>query len=287
MVILIRCQWERRRNAHAYPDQPFHPVIDYLSYGYQFYLTQYREAVARKQSSAVAVFKDLMGKYAVVLAGDIALVTRYLQLAGPGDHKNLCKQLLEQICTVAEPYIKEGADYSGNANYMIAIRYDEASEDQKKSAHFTWGDTGRYSHLLILEDYAYPAATTAPAKFALPVEDPEKTKDYLEWTLPGAPEAFLRKEALAVGDKIVFGKHVPVEVQEQIKEYLARQNFTCFISLVIPGQGHGRPIGILNIETNHNKILHASEETQNELGKMLHPFCMLLGVLFGKEKGGG
>jgi len=282
-VILVRSWWERRTNPSEYPEQPFHPVIDYLSYGYQYYMKEYQEAVIRKRARDSVIFKDFMGHYAVILAAHVALVGRYLDSPTPEVRKDSCKRLLEQICMVAEPYLKEGHEYYANANYMVAVPYKDTTEEERKSLHFGWGDPSRYSHLLILEDYAYPG-TTAPGKFALPVEDPEKTNDYLELTLPGAPEAFLRKDALAVGGNISFDKRVPVEIQEKIKQYLARQKFTCFISLIIPGPGDYMPIGVVNIETNHQKILQAKEETRTELAKILQPFCMLLGVVLVKGK---
>jgi len=73
---------------------------------------------------------------------------------------------------------------------MLAIPFASATQEQKSCLKFTFGEMDRYGHLLLLTQYAYDKGE---GPIALPVEDPNRTIDWTDWTLPGAPEA----EALA------------------------------------------------------------------------------------------
>lgn len=273
--ILLKCARTRWRHPQDYPDEPFHPVIDYLQYGYRFYVDQYREALDRRRRDVLTRLRGLSAQSATVLAANMLALDRFRNNPGATDRGTLTRPLLQAMCTIVRAYAQNSSQAVINANYMVAIPFSSATSDQKNRLRFSWGDPARYGYLLLLQEYAYPIGSE---DFALPVEDPARAPHWADETLPGAPEAFLKQRELVVQTgRLDFAKNVPQNVREEIESYFRNKGFASFASLIIVGEGG--PRGVVNIESSEEYIFQKATDIQNEVARLLQPFCTLLGLV--------
>ncbi len=278
LTIRIRFSAMRKRSPAEYPAEPFSPALDYLYYGYQYYMERSREALEEKRNdrlNKLLRFRDLGSRSANYLAGDILAVNQYLLKPTPELRAIRCRQILEHICLTVQSHMEPGTDPNLNASLMVAIPVAEATRAHRDSVRFAYGDHARYGHLLVLTEYAYPRGQE---HFALPVEDRARTPNWQEWVLLGAPESFLREKELVIQTQhLDFAERVPQDIREKIGQYFEGKGFRSFACLVILGDGALR--GIVNVESSEEHIFQTSKEVQNEVARQLQPFCTLLGLI--------
>ena len=271
--IYFHCRQIRTRRPQDYPSEPFHPVGNYLRYGHLYYEEEFRTGLERKHDDKLVQLRNFSAEVAHSLAAVILAVDHYIQQGRPGEIQKLVAQrLLEHICLVVKANSTANPKPAINANYMLAVPWKKATLEQKKGVMF--GREGHeYGHLLLLKEYAYPEGQE---HFVLPVEDPVLDPDWADWTLPGAPEAFLRKTDLVVQTaKLDFADKLPKQIRKSMQDYFShKKNFRSFASLIVPGPEG--PRGIINVESSEE---HVFQDAPDEIAKLLQPFCALLGVL--------
>ena len=263
----------------GYP--PFQAVLDFLFYGYGHFTGRLEQH--RTSQQVQRAFTEATGKAAQYLAAIVLRTHRYL--ANPNDdaRKDLYREILDAITTQCTPFLSGGSGYESNANYMLAVPIEKITQQQKDSTRFLSGPMDDLSHLLVLCDYAKEAG--ALDSFSLPV--PKMVGDWEERVLPGAPEAFLRKKMVVVGGgSTPFGSGVPKKVREDITDFFKKQSYRCFVSLIVPLRVDGFPIGVVNVESNHDGIVrHPNrEKVLVEMRDLLQPYCALLGLLLAYKK---
>lgn len=268
LVIWIDLTWSRRKRFQEFPIQPFHLTLDYLHYGYAQYREEYERLVevARNyhQQQRLERLRSLPADIFTNLAAMILSPSPSIQ------------DILRNMCTIIKAHSDDANLPDVNANLMVAVKFDRATEDQKRHLKFTFGDATRYGHLLMLTEYAYDKGEE---RIALPVEDPNRTHDWIDWTLFGAPEAFLRNRETIVNVKhLDFAAKVPQTVRRQMREYFRGKGFKSFGCLTVIGKGS--IIGIVNIESSRE---FGSDEIQNEIAKILQPFCAVLSLILQRE----
>lgn len=250
-----------KQRSEDFRGQRFHLVLDYLMYGYVYYRGEYdRNLESSKQSQqqhALERVRRLSADAATNLAALILSPTASVQDV----LRNMCLTLKAQSSAVRALDV--------NANLMIAVSFDSATEEQKKRLKFVFGNPKRYGQLLALTEYAYDKGEE---RITLPVESPTVTPDWTDWTLPGAPEAFLRASETVVNTKnLDFAPKVPQTVRREMKQYFRGKGFKSFACLTVIGRGS--VIGIVNIESSQE---FGSNEVQNEIAKTMQPFCAVL-----------
>jgi hypothetical protein len=244
-------------------------VLDYLHYGYQYY----RQECASAQEEPLSRFRELNAKAATLLAADILSVERYVANPSNDLRATVCKNILEHVCLIVQTYTEED---TLNANIMVAIPTQDAEEPDWALTQFMYQPRDHYAYLLMLRDYAYPADQQ---HFAVPVEDPARVPDWPDWTLLGAPRAFLERKDLVVQTSgLEFARNMPKDMKLKSQAYFKRRDFKSFACLIIPGAGDGVPRGILNVDSRREHIFEESEDIQNEIARALRPFCALLGI---------
>jgi hypothetical protein len=275
-IIFLRFFWIKRFQPDEFPSAPFTPTLDYLHYGYRYHRAEYERASEKKQNERLTRFRQQAAQTATYLAALMLAVDSYRREPTEALQKNVIQRVLEYICLIVQARAQQGLPPPEvNANLMRAIALASATPAQKALMKFTWGDLNRYGHLLLLTDYAYDHGQE---RFALPVEDPARSSDWIEHTLLGAPEAFLRKREIVVRtQKLDFAKKIPETVCHDIEQYFKGKGFKSFACLIVPGSsGLG---GIVNVESNGDHIFRDSDEMQNEIAKTLQPFCAVLSLI--------
>lgn len=249
-------------------------ALDYLHYGYQYYQQEYATAEEGARDSELRRLRDIIAMAANLLAVDILAVHQYRVNSSDDLRATVCRSILQHICLIVQAFTSEKAL---NANVMLAIPVTKATQADWERTQFVYQDRERYEYLLMLRDYAYPEGQE---HFALPVEDRARVQDWLDWVLLGAPLAFLKQQGLVVRThKLEFARRVPQDIRQQIQAYFKAKGFKSFACLVIPADG--RPRGILNVESHQEHIFQESEDVQNEIARLLNPFCVLLGLTAG------
>jgi hypothetical protein len=166
----------------------------------------------------------------------------------------------------------DDTDLRLRANYMSAQRFDAAAAERLGDGLlFTWGNPGRYAHILLLERYAHQGVDRT---VALPVD---ATPLHEATLLPGAPRAFASDFDLINSAEPVFRPKIPKNVRQDIKQYFASLNFQSVLSLPLL-RGTER-VGVINIESNREDLIGESTEVLQRIEGFLRPYSMLLGLL--------
>jgi hypothetical protein len=264
----------KRSHPEDYPDEPFGAALDFLYYGYQYYKDEQERLLDKRRQDRFSDFQTTVASSSTSLAAMVLAVGHYLKQPTTELQHNLTEQLLSYMCLVVQ---SATGKRPLNASLMIAVARAQASEGDWTSTKYIYGDRKRFGYLLILKGYADPSGQE---QFALPVEDSQTNQDWLDWMLPGAPEAFLRQTPLVVRTtKLDFAKEIPDNIRESIAKYFKGKQFKSFACLVVPGSKGA--LGIVNIESVEEHIFRESDEVQRDIAKLLQPSCSLLSLIFG------
>lgn len=264
--------WQARSVDRAFAGSPqmagFSPGVEFLIYGYQHVrntLDEIRQNMLEKELSDLKRVVSLAAKNLAA-----SLVSADRNLSQGVSNQSLISTVLDQISSISTYYLRSKSH--ANANWMIAIPSHELRADDKSKVRYTYGDTARYSYYLALRDYANNQGSQ---DFILPVENRDDQAS-LGRTLPGAPEAFIRREHLYVSTKdLTFAPEVPKSVKDAIAGYFKQQKFTCFVSLILYGDNN-TPLGIVNIESDNDAV---DKRRMTDLGVALEPFLALLSLV--------
>ena len=237
---------------------------------------------------AFEYFRDTSLNRSSALTTSIGLAADYLRNPNPDNQHMQIQFILAKICAEAEPYFQddeEDARLQVGADLMLSVPYFDADKKLRDAALFTFGSTERYGYLLHLKPEAIVGDLIPKNEVVLPVENPDVTQDWREWALPGAPRAFLEQSAVVVGGEPEFGSQIPTKIHQGIEQYIEQQRFNCFISINIPiAKADNRPIGIVNVHSNHAGLLALDESGLNELGLLLTPYCAILGLILRRSE---
>lgn len=248
--------------------QRFHLVLDYVTYGYRYYRAAYDRILENSRLSQRQNSLDRLRR----LSGDAATNLAALILSPTAS----VQDVLRNMCLIVKAQSRGAQVPDVNANLMIAVRFDGATDAQKKRLKFAFDEPTRYGHLLALTEYAYDRGQE---RITLPVEDPVITPDWTDWTLPGAPEAFLRTSETVVNtNRLDFARNVPQTVRREMKQYFRGKGFKSFACLTVIGKGS--LIGIVNIESSCE---FGSDEVENEIAKTMQPFCAVLSQIIQRD----
>ncbi len=277
--IWIKFVWLRRDKPEDVPSRPFDLALDYFTGGYGYHKKEYERLLDLQRQDRLTGFRRLAASGANKLAALIHAATEYQKHPTNEVRKLLIQQVLQLICLMVEAHTQDAPQSDLNASLMIAVPFTAATEPQKKSLKFTWGDMTRYGHILVLCEYAYERGQE---HFSLPVEDPDRNRDWENWILLGAPEAFLRKKELVVRTKkLDFAREVPKNIQGDIEQHFKGKGYQSFGCLIVPKEGS--LIGVVNVESQRDHIFLGSDEIQNEIAQALQPFCAVLSLILQTE----
>lgn len=279
LAAIYRARSVQKTSPQCWPTSGFSPAVEFLSYGYQHFQNALREAIDRKveddQGKELADLKKVVSEAARSLAA--SLVTTDSYLAKGGSAQDLIAAVLSQISAISRYYLRTKSHV--NANWMLTVRAEDLAAGDRKRIKFAFDDIERYPFFLALKDYGDKKGAR---NFILPVENDDT--EGLERALPGAPEAFVRRNPVYVSIKdLKFGSKIPREMQKEISKYFSEQPFTCFLSLILFGDDQ-TPLGIVNVESD-NDGQELDEDRIRELAVALEPFLALLSLIIriGKE----
>ena len=262
--IWLKLELIKRRKPEECPGQPFYFALDYLIYGYRYHreeLERLAEAARERRAERRA---EIYAAAATNLAALLLSPTTSVQ------------DVLKNMCQIFKSHIAASEIPDVNANLMVSKPYSEATPEQLDRLKFKFGDESRYGSLLYLTDYAYDKGEE---RIALPVEDSNRTPDWLNIVLLGAPEAFLRKRETVVNTrKLDFATKIPKTVREDMTQYFKGKGFKSFACLTVISEGS--VIGIVNIESSHELV---SDTIQVEVAKILQPFCAVISLILVKR----
>lgn len=257
----------------------FNPVQDFLVYGYNYYQKNLQAVLKCYGESRLELFqKKLLPEYARHIAIGITDIALGHAVSNDNAKREFTRQVLKSMCAIVIAHHPDGQSNGlmVNANYMQAIRKSTVPPDFLSRLRFHFGDVDRYPHFLALKDYAFD--TDGKESFILPVEAEEAGGK----SLPGAPEAFLRNRTVVVDNtsQIKYSPDLDAKVAANSKKYFEKKSkkFKSFASLVIAGEG-GNPVGIVNIESNHESIFGRTEDDKTQVSDLLYPFCSMLALV--------
>jgi len=298
-------QLNKRHGRNIYAIDGASPVMDFLLYGYREYQDRYSKAMnrhreesketvqheeaeglrlaIRQQQELIDIREDeldqrrrLSRETSEILITAIDLYRGFV--FEKVNAREACRRMLKPIASLAA-YFTGVNSAKINVNYMV-VQYAEAlTEEEIKSAKFTYGDPSRYTCFLALRDYARAGTNF----IRLPVE-PMDDHSWQERTLPGAPEAFLRRGPTVCNKRdLTFGAAVPQEIRAAQLKYFLMQPFDTVISLpLIPTLNYtedGSPIGILNLDLGldgGSLDIEEAHEDIKELEALLSPLNVLM-----------
>jgi hypothetical protein len=270
-----------RQYPYDYPPVGFAPVPDYLTYGYSLYrtaLNEARETLKNEERSEYTYFKrDFIPLYLHMVDVAILEINYYV-----GDQKarrnEAIHAILATMSSVVLAYRRPRKDaLSIDVSYMIA--YDKSRFDRRFLEHmkFRWGHLDRYGHFLALKRFGEPITVDT---FVLPVEprDPKRIK----MVLPGAPDAYYRKETRIVADVLKDIKSerggIPPDIVEELKVYFKQKSVRSIASLNIIGR-HEKQLGIVNVTSDQPEVFGKTQAEKDDLKSLLRPLVGLLGFL--------
>jgi len=316
LAIKIGYDSSRTNAAHRniFTEEGFSPILEFLLYGHTVFQERAARTIEKYKSSAATTNAHLDQLQAIVaektlevevLNGKISrrrkiqtetsdilinAIDGYLSfIIKKLDERTVCRGLLRNIISITAYYV--GANATNiNANYMLAEHRRNLTDADIAEAKFRYGDSSRYITFLSLKEYARKGTNI----IRLPVEPVHDQHDWQDRTLPGAPDAFLRREPVYC-DKhnIDFGREVPPEVRRSQQRYFSTQSFDAIVSLpIMPALGYNSgsaPIGVLNID-----LLWDSGENSSfdfdfhlaELAALLLPCTSLLADILGADESG-
>ncbi len=262
---------------HAYRGFQFpgiHPVLHYAMYGYKRVNDDLETAREEWLKSRERFLRQFLPLYYSQLTQAIAAVNPAASAANPETGRVLAKDILRNIEAVVKAYNVEVSDLTMAVNYMRAQPAAAAGEANWNALRFGHGKKEDYQYLLILEQYADDAT---PPPFVLPVW---KSDGGQEHVLPGAPQAFFNRGDVLVNDTqkdLEFPRGVPAATGKAISDYFRQKSLKSFLSMAIIS--HGAVCGVLNVDANQTGVFGRDKQAQEEIIKMLKPFCHLLGFL--------
>lgn len=259
-----------------YPPPPFSPLADYVYYGYSHYYKNWKDALAQSRRDAIEYRnKDVLPKYAELLAGALAMVSHFLNNKNEALRKDAIGRILRAMCDAVKAHRRTGGSIKINANLMTVYRVDERPELWRHKLKFYSGDLSDYSHVLLLDVYAYDEGSQ---DFALPVVD-KRVPQAEQKVLPGAPQALNENNTIVVDDtaKIQYPAYLSATLRSEIKVYFKKMRFKSFASLNVTKSGNH--VGIVNVDANVKCLFGKTEAEKDQVRHLLGPFCVLLGFL--------
>ncbi|MDH5730929.1 MAG: hypothetical protein OEZ58_18225 [Gammaproteobacteria bacterium] len=278
ILVIVGTISQNRNSNRAIRSNIVSHLLDYLFYGYGYYKEQTDQQ--KRFQTLVTNFKDLNRNRHASIASIIQEIERFLRTPSQQQQQLLVRSILKQICTVSTYFLKDPQNkdtFYINANYMIAQSYPENGMEHGLNILFEEDDKALYDKILVLQEYAEPGGS-APGNFVLPVV--KKDQKYQQYILPGAPEAYLSKDVIIDGVNVEFAPGVSYNIREEVKNYLGNQRFNYFVSFKIPvSSNDNSPIGVVNIETNHDMIFQKEDDFRTDFLDSILPFNAAIGLV--------
>lgn len=311
--LTIKVSLDSRRIAKDYPgifyNEGMSPFVDFILYGYNDYQEKVARLVSRFRdnarmtvtSEAIDSLKVRMEEYEAEIErlalsanqrrrltiemGDIiqsAMNVYHGYTAGRMSAHDACQALLRSTITITAYY--SGVDTGQlNANYMVVEEREALSATEIAATRFTFDDTSRYRQFLCLKQYAKKGTPT----IRLPIE-PSDDHDWKDRTLPGAPEAFLRRSpVICKAADTFFSKDLPESVRRAQQKYFATQPFDVILALpIVPLLVYNKdttPIGVVNIDLSLNGDAQDVEVDLEVLEALVSPCNALLAEILAIE----
>lgn len=285
------------RKAKAFEKEngklPFMPAIDYLQHGYAHYrrtiepVFQSSAESARRLVAAEIVThqqrtRHLLSDFTSQITNCMAGVQGYREKLSQGivhDHdrdqliNDILKSILAFFLKCRQDQDEEGLEIS--VNYMQAYERSripaELDRELLQQMRFAFDEPARYEYFLRLDYYQ---GETRPI-VVLPVEPKGGRHSELK-LLPGAPTALWREKRILIETNDVhFPNGIPLPVRQEIDEYFSSSQFLSFASLYVSRSG--KPVGVVNIDTNKPFVFGETEESRREMTNLLSPLCLILG----------
>jgi hypothetical protein len=276
VFLLVKFSYYKYFKPEYHPPPPFSPVNDYLYYGYSLHKRNWERALAQSRRDAIDYRnRDVLPKYAELLAGAVAMVSHFLNNQTEDLRRDTIKRILRTMCDAVRAYRRHPGSIKINANLMTVYETDERPEIWQKKLKFFSGALGDYSRVLLLDVYAYEEGAQ---DFALPVTD-RHVPQAEDKVLPGAPEALNQNRTVVVDDtgKIQYPSYVSPALRSEMKSYFRKMGFKSFASLIVTNSGN--QVGIVNIDTSVKFAFGKTQQEKDQVTHLLVPFSVLLGFL--------
>lgn len=273
-VVIEFRYFQLQRTYRGFQFPGIHPVLHYAMYGYKRVNDDLETARAEWLKSRERFLRQFLPLYYKQLAEAITAVNHAVNAANAETSRALAESILKNAEAVVTAYNTGAAGLTMAVNYMRAQPAAAAGEANWSALRFGHGKREDYQHLLLLEQYA---GDRSPPPFALPVWKGDGGREHV---LPGAPQAFFNNGDVLVNDTqkdLEFPRGVPEATAKTIRAYFAQKPIGSFLSMTI--FSHGAACGVLNVEANQAGVFGRDKPAQEEIIKMLKPFCHLLGFL--------
>lgn len=271
-IVVAGARKARKRDPNLWPERGFSPVLEFWAHGYQHYQDRLSDLMEKNRRDADAhaleELRSIVNNAAEGLAACILAVKK-------GEERLVIEYILRQMVAISRYYLQTNSHV--NANWMLALHPHQLTASDRKEIRYTFDDENRYQYFLALKGYMTKSYAQS---FLLPVERGDKAG--MRKILPGAPEAFVRRQPVVVSVKSLdWARDVPEKIRQEVTEYFFTQPFKSFVSLVIPGE-ENTPLGIVNIESDNDEATQDKERMQ-QLIASLQPFLALLSLMIRLE----
>jgi hypothetical protein len=264
----------KRRHPDQYPDEPFHPVSDFLFYGYQHYQKQFKAAVETKAETKSNRYEQWTRRFLPHYTDSLAVSLDLAQsrLRQGQLHRTEVSLILGAICAVIKS-VYEDKQRDIYARFLRAYPAGNAPQQILEQLRFARADRSEYEYYLASEASSLDAK---PETITLPVE----RRASADRSLPGAPLAFTLGEDQLHDEvrRIEYPPMLETEIQTQVRKYFEAQGFRSLSSFVLKNPANEKFFGTLTIESSHSHNLGDTPEQQKELKKLLKPFVLALEI---------
>ena len=263
IVLAISARALVSRDSRYAGIEPYELALVYLHSGFRAYRDAKEAAIAKAESKVIPAHEALWNFNSLLIA------ERHFA-SNPASGPVVFDQVLAAISTAAQGYLFHIPGAAFVVNYMVAVPRAAATPQQLSLLRFNDPPPNdNCSHLLVV--MKYQAGALAPF-ISLPVR---AANDYV---LPGAPEAFVRKQPQIMSRKVAFPPKspIPAAIQTDIGEFFLRAEFESVLS--IPLVRGSDCVGIINVESR-GKDAFVEMEPVSRLVRALQPHCTLLAYM--------
>ena len=142
----------KRRHPDQYPDEPFHPVSDFLFYGYQHYQKQFKAAVETKAETKSNRYEQWTRRFLPHYTDSLAVSLDLAQsrLRQGQLHRTEVSLILGAICAVIKS-VYEDKQRDIYARFLRAYPASNAPQQILEQLRFARADRSEYEYYLALE----------------------------------------------------------------------------------------------------------------------------------------
>ncbi len=193
---------------------------------------------------------------------------------------HMIDEIFTSIASVVRRRAGEPAPRIG-LNYLALRPFADVPDERYCDLLFTFGDLGRYAHVLALRRRHNGAGEEPLGQPVLiPVDSAASGPDRL---LPGAPQLVHGLEHVMIQPRrLTFAPGVPEEVRTRVAAFFRALRCRSVLSLrLVVGSA---VVGVLNIESSHPNMMGQGDDVVEDVLTIIKPFAAILAYVVEQDE---